>query len=185
MNGLLAKNASESARIATLPIGTYREIPLTQGKVAIVDPEDYEWLNQWKWYAHAHGKRWYAERINWNKGKPFFIRMHRVIMNTPVGMETDHIDMDGLNNQRSNLRVCTRLDNIHNQKARKLSDRHPFKGVYQKGGKWVVRIRVNRKEILVGSFKDKVEAAHAYDNAARKYHGEFARTNFAMAEGKE
>ena len=165
-----------------------KEIPLTQGKVALVDDSDYDYLMLWNWYAHAHGKRWYAERINWNKGNPTFIRMHRVIMNTPDGMETDHIDMNGLNNQRSNLRVCTRLENMHNQKARKLSDQHPFKGVYKKGNKWVARIRVNRKEINVGSFDSEIEAALAYDLAAIKYHGNFARLNIpagAMAGGKE
>src|ERR1043165_2122866 len=90
-----------------------REIPLTQGYVALVDDCDYEWLSQWKWCAHVAkgGRTAYAFRA---KG----IAMHRVIMNAPEGMDVDHRDHNGLNNTRANLRICTHAENQRNMNHR-------------------------------------------------------------------
>src|SRR5574343_411505 len=124
-----------------------KEIQLSQGKVAIVDDEDYDYLNQWKWYA-AERKCgiWYATRNIRKDGKVRIIPMHRVILNTPKGMDTDHINGDGLDNRRSNLRSCTHMENICNPN-RSLSPTKSsrFKGVYwHKGEKiWRAKLRFN------------------------------------------
>lgn len=155
-----------------------KEIPLTQGKAAIVDDEDFEWLSQWKWSARKDRSIWYA--VRWQKGrmngKRILLLMHREILHPPIGMETDHKDGNGLNNQRSNLRTATNSQNQQNAKHRKgLST---FKGVSWHVGKWQSQIRVEGKRLHLGRFSSETEAAFAYDQAAKRYFGEFARTNF-------
>jgi len=179
MNGLLEKNVSESAPIATLPIGTYREIPLTQGKVAIVDPEDYEWLSQWNWYARFSKGAWYVLRAGPKvKGKCHSVYMHRVIMQTPDGMQTDHINGNGLDNRRENMRSCNCAQNQYNQQKQKRATSSRFKGVSWDGRKYRAYIKVAGECISLGRFASEVQAALTYDEAARRYFGEFAYTNF-------
>ncbi len=91
-------------------------IPLTQGKFAQVDDEDYDYLNQWKWYTTKNHKTFYAARHIRINGKQKLIYMHRVIMNIIKGYKTDHIDHNGLNNQKYNLRICTCQENNRNRK---------------------------------------------------------------------
>jgi len=154
-----------------------KEIPLTRGKVALVDDEDYELLNQWKWYAVKSHNCWYAQRTIYQGVNNSYIKMHRLILNTPEGMQSDHINGNGLDNRRENLRVCTNTENCRNQKPQKHSS--IFKGVtlYKSRNKWVARIKVSRSSINLGIFNSELEAAQAYDKAAEKYFGEFARTN--------
>ena len=85
-----------------------KEIILTQGQVALVDDEDFEYLNQWKWCAIKSRKTYYTTRTIYIPCKMTVI-MHRIIMNTPLDMTVDHIDHNGLNNQKYNLRICTNL----------------------------------------------------------------------------
>lgn len=146
-------------------------IPLTQNKFAIVDDEDYDWLNQFKW----HYSTGYAMR---RSGKEVLL-MHREIMNTPKGMESDHEDGKGLNNRKYNLRVCTHAQNMSNQKAR-VDGVSKYKGVYWKKdrNKWGVKIVANYKQMHVGYFTDEIKAAKAYDAKALEFFGEFARINF-------
>lgn len=155
-----------------------KQIPLTQGKVAIVDDDMYEYLMQWKWSAIKSRSTYYAKR---NGGFPFrkMILMHRVIMNTPDGMETDHRDHDGLNNTRANLRNCTRSQNLRNHKTRNSSG---FKGIKMHQGKWRADIYVDGKRIYLGSSSNAEDAAKLYDEAAKKYFGEFANLNFPGAK---
>lgn len=100
-----------------------KEISLTQGKVAIVDDEDFEYLNRWKWHARKNGQTWYALRSkSWRiQGKRYGITipMHRVIMGAPEGRVIDHLNRDGLDNRRSNLRVTTFEENARNRRDRK------------------------------------------------------------------
>jgi hypothetical protein len=151
-------------------------IPLTQGKEAIVDDDDYEWLNQWKWCFVKTG---YAIR---GKRRPErgIILMHREIMHTPNGMYTDHINGDKLCNLRCNLRICTASQNIAN--TNKLQNNTSgYKGVYfeKERNKWVAGIHDKKnRHIKLGRFKNKIDAAKAYDKAAREMFGEFAKTNF-------
>jgi hypothetical protein len=154
-----------------------KEIPLTQGKVALVDDADYEWLGKMKWYAFRNGKGriYYAARKK--LGRVVF--MHRDIMGVAGKIEIDHRDSNGLNNQRHNLRVCTHSENMKNIKKYKPST-SGYKGVNfdKKVGRFRARIRVNLKLISLGYFDDPAEAARVYDKAARQYFGEFANTNF-------
>lgn len=153
------------------------QIQLTQGKFALVDDEDFEFLNQWKWYAIKARTTFYAVR---NVGRsPFQKRvwMHRAIMNTPAEMDTDHRDNNGLNNQRENLRVCTNTQNQAN-KNKQTNNTSGYKGVFWNNEKWQARISIEGKKIHLGHFTNVEDAARAYDNAAKNIYGEYARTNF-------
>ena len=152
-------------------------IPLTQDKFTQVDDWWYDYLNQWKWYALKNGKTYYALRsgptIN---GKRTIIRMHSTIMNTPIGMQTDHRDRNGLNNQEYNLRDCTNHQNCLN---RGIFGEIKYHGVCHDARGYIkAHIQVNGKGIHLGYFKTDELAAHAYDEAAKQYFGEFANLNF-------
>ncbi len=157
-----------------------REIPLTQGKVALVDDGDYEWLMQWKWFAEKRVTRrgivtWYA-RTNKTNGHHY---MHRLILSLlGSALEGDHGDGNGLNNQRFNLRGATKTQNCQNQQLKR-NNTSGFKGVcFNKSyGKWRARITVNKQDIELGFFSDKATAAIAYNNAATQHFGEFAQLN--------
>lgn len=154
-------------------------IPLSQGKHAIVDAEDYEWLIKWKWCYHHWGYAVRTERQKINgKKKDKTIMMHRLIMDTPKGMDTDHIDTNKLHNWRSNLRVATRTQNKQNTNKRKGATSR-YKGVCLKTGqiKWTAQIFIGNKKIHLGLFDSELDAAKAYNAAAPKYFGEFARLN--------
>ncbi len=150
-----------------------RSIELTQGKVTYVDDEDFVALNKFKWCARKNRKVFYAIRRSGNKTE----QMHAVIMKTPKGLQTDHIDGDGLNNQRSNLRVCTQSENRMNTGGYK-NNKSGFRGVYWKAEtkKWAAQITAGGKQFSLGYFKTKELAHEAYCRACVKYHGEFART---------
>jgi len=151
-------------------------IPLTQDKFAQVDDEDFEWLSQWKWRYD----RGYAGRRTKVNGKRCTIFMHREIAQTPDGMETDHRKTgETLNNQRSNLRVCTVAQNQANR-GLAWNNTSGYKGVsyHRAKKKWRARIKAGGgKLIQVGYFPNAEDAAHAYDAAARQLHGEFAYLN--------
>jgi len=152
-----------------------KKILLTQGKYALVDDSDYDFLNKWKWCANKLGNTYYAVRNSPRiKGKGKTILMHRVIMDLSIGMEVDHIDGDGLNNQRKNLRVCTHLQNLKNRGIPK-GNKSGYKGVsfYKRVKKWVAFIGVNGKNIGLGYFLTKEDAYKAYCDACIKYHGDF------------
>lgn len=102
--------------------------------------------------------------------------MHREIVGTPEGMDTDHINGDKLDNRRSNLRICTHAQNGANRGPQK-NGSSGYKGVSYHCKKWRVQICINGKTKRLGGFNSLLDAAKAYDKAARKYHGEFARTN--------
>lgn len=148
-----------------------KKIKLTQGQFALVDDEDYEKVNQFKWCAHWNVNHFYAK--NNKKG-----RMHRYIMNTPVGMFTDHKNHNTLDNQKSNLRICTYQQNQANRKKQKgISSK--YKGVCwdKQVRKWLVGIRFNQKRINLGRFKSEIKAAIAYNKKAKELFGAFALLN--------
>jgi hypothetical protein len=156
-----------------------KEIQLTQGKVALVDDEDFEYLKQFKWYANNLKGKFYAVRSEWiNKEYKGCLLMHRVIMNPTKGLVVDHINGDTLNNQKNNLRNCTHADNIKNQKL-SISNKTGFRGVsWHKNNKvYESRIRSNNISYHIGSFNNPIDAAKAYNECAIKFHGEFANLN--------
>lgn len=157
-----------------------KEIELTQGRVAQVSDHRFEYLNQWKWYAHQDKKgHWYAMR---NTGKrPFksIVYMHREIAGvTDPMIEVDHWDGDGLNNTDDNLRVCTKSQNMCNR-GKTTKNTSGFKGVSwnKLRKKFSAQIRVSGKKIHLGLFVNPSDAASAYDIAAEKYHGKFSKIN--------
>lgn len=160
-----------------------KEIELTRGMVALVDDEDYESLSQQRWYAQkGHHGRWYAARHSRaadNLPPRSTIYMHRVIMNAPPHLQVDHREGIGLDNRRKNLRLCTNGQNHYNCGAY-ATNSSGFKGVgwHKSTNKWRARISVDKKVIYLGNFDTAIEAAVAYEDAARKYHGDFARANF-------
>ena len=159
----------------------FRRIPLTQGHFAIVDPQDYQRLNKYKWrLCRTRGKNaLYAERsMRLPGGKYSRLLMHRQLIKPPEGYVIDHINGCGLDNRRTNLRLATAAQNAWNSKKR--NPRSGYKGVWFAGDKglWRAAIVCHGRRIHLGYFTDKIDAARAYDAAARKYYGEFAKLNF-------
>lgn len=163
----------------------FRRIPLTQGRYAIVDPDDYRHLSKHKWHASGRNGSFYAVRIGFtNKGQRYLISMHRQILKVPDDIFVDHVNRNGLDNRKANLRPATRAENGRNRaKSNNRSYSSKYKGVSQYPGKklWKAHIQVNRKLSSLGSFDDEVQAAKAYDRAARKHHRDFAVLNFPDA----
>lgn len=156
-----------------------KEIQLTKGKVALVDDEVFDYLNQWKWYAKKSNGNYYAKRnIRINKKYAGHILMHRLLMNVEKHLYIDHIDGFSLNNQKNNLRICTHAENMRNKKLH-INNTSGFKGVYwhKSTKKWMAFIKINNKQLYLGLFIDPIDAARTYNEAAVKYHGEFANLN--------
>jgi len=153
-----------------------REIPLTQGKVALVDDADYEELNQWKWYAWKSHGIWYARRTLNDVVPKGFVLMHRAILNAPIGILVDHQDGDGLNNQRSNIRLATRAQNGHNRGPLR-NNKSGYKGVSRSRNRWRAQIQMGGKVVYLGLFREKERAARAYQKAARGIHKDFYRVS--------
>lgn len=155
-----------------------REIPLTQGKVALVDDEDFERLSAYRWQAEwsTNGQTWYAKRRGpVPDGRVMTIRMHREVMRPAPGQVVDHKNHDGLDNQKQNLRVCTHADNGRN-KRRKKPAASRYKGVTfcKCTNRWRAQITVENVNKPLGRFDTEEEAALAYANAACEAFGEFA-----------
>lgn len=156
-----------------------KEILLTQGKVALVDDEDFEWLSQWKWYA-ARQKLWYAGRKCTTPRGSRFLAMHREIFGFP-GVFIDHANGNTLDNRRMNLRCATRAENIRNSPKRySVQTSSRFKGVSwnRRQKKFCAYVCREGRLAHLGYFPDEMAAARAYDDAARRCYGEFACFNF-------
>lgn len=180
-----------------------KEIKLTQGKVALVDDEDFDYLNQWKWFAKKSGNNFYASRGvfsgKYSKGgHPIAttFQMHRELMQTSDNMLCDHADRDTLNNQKYNLRNCTKNQNGANKPSAKNSTSKYLGVSFRKNitkyktragqkvsitKRWRATIKINHKCIHLAYFplteQGERDAALAYNTAAKKYHGEFANLN--------
>lgn len=154
-----------------------REILLSKGRKAIIDDQDYEKVSEYNWYVQENKTGIiYAKANDRKNGTTLF--MHRLILNIPKGTIIDHVDGDGCNNTRTNLRVCTKQQNaFHSKKMRGCYSK--FKGVsIDSNGKcWRSFIKVDGKYKHLGNFKTELEAAQEYNKAAKKYHGDYAWLN--------
>jgi hypothetical protein len=151
-----------------------KRIPLTQGKFALVDDEDYEALARFKWYLQNDG---YAARNEKQEDETRrTVLMHRVIAGAKPGdgMQVDHRDVDKLNNRRGNLRSCLRAENLKNY-PRRADNTSGFKGVTRRGDKWLARIGFEGRYMRLGVFETPELAHEFYCLAADMLHGEFAR----------
>lgn len=160
-----------------------KEIPLTQGKLAVVDDSDHERLSRFKWCAMRARGTWYAVRGTMTglaSPRKRLLCMHRAIMCTPDGYETDHIDGDGLNNQRSNLRVVSRGQNAHNHTHKAANKTSRFRGVCwdRRARLWHAQIRHAGVKTCLGYFRDETDAARAYDAAGLARDHEHFTPNF-------
>jgi hypothetical protein len=158
-----------------------KTITLTRGYQTIVDDEDYTRFGGLKWGAQIRGGHVYARRFMY--GKPGeWVYLHRVILNARSGELVDHINQNGLDNRRANLRIVTKSQN--NANARKRSGRRTskYKGVdlNRKAGLWRAQIAVDCRHRCIGHFTSEIEAALAYDAAARQAFGEHAAVNFPL-----
>jgi hypothetical protein len=158
-----------------------KEILLTQEKVAIVDDEDYEYINQWKWQAHKHRETFYAWRTIRKDGKKITIQMHREIMGFLYcdGRICDHKNRNGLDNRKSNLRNANSSMNSYNRKINK-NNHSQYRGVSwrDKARKWIVQVGLNGRQIYGGRFSDIISAAKAYDKIVESIRGNDAILNF-------
>jgi hypothetical protein len=151
-----------------------KQIILSNGGVTLVDDEDYERFANAKWVQKASARAGlkYAYASGHDR------TLHREIMQPPEGLCVDHINGDGLDNRKSNLRICTSAENSKGQRVLRRGGSR-FKGVYwnKRWKKWVAQIRVNYKLLSLGGFDEEEKAARAYNDAALKHFGEFARLN--------
>ena len=164
-------------------------IPLTRGLFAKVDDDDFEHLNQWKWHAYTDGHTYYAVRHTPISEDPKRknIQMHRVIMSTPKDMVVDHINHNGLDNQKHNMRNCSHAQNIYNMKSRK-NETSTYKGVslYANRTKkktyyyWEANINFGKKTEFLGLFETEELAALAYNKRAGELFGKFAYLNILL-----
>lgn len=161
-----------------------KTIPLTRGLVAIVDDEDFDRLRVYRWHAAVSQKNRtaYARR---NEGTRK-IHMHRVILQAPPSTLVDHVNSNGLDNTRGNLRLCTRAENCRHCRKSVRPKLSRFKGITwnKAAGKFQATIRLNRVSHYLGLFTSELAAAQAYDAAARQLHMTFALTNFGEGESK-
>lgn len=156
--------------------GNLAYVPLTQGYEAVIDAADVPLVAEWAWCAKMGRNTVYAMRRDYSGVKPRDVLMHRAIMGNPAGFEIDHIDGDGLNNCRANLRLATHQQNMRNQRTRS-DNTSCFKGVdwNKRDLKWQARIGLNGKRVSLGYF-DTPEAAYAaYCSASAELHGQFGR----------
>jgi len=160
----------------------FRRLRMSQPRYAKVDSDDYYRLRKYEWFAQGGAPNYYAVReVGTSKEKRrTVIYLHKEIIDVPDGMLIDHINHDGMDNRKANLRQATYWQNMYNRRKCSVAKSSKYKGVCWKKQtrKWVARITFEKKQIHLGYFKNEIDAAKAYDAAAKKYHKEFACLNF-------
>ena len=161
------------------------EVPLTQGKVALIDKSDMLIVGRFRWCATKAGPSlWYAKRTQRWGGASHTVFLHRWIIEAPPGVLVDHVNGNTLDNRRCNLRLATHGQNTVNQRKRESARR--FKGVRRYHQRFHARIKQSGVEVTIGIFRTEEDAARAYDRAATETFGAFARLNFPLdAAAKE
>lgn len=154
-----------------------REITIDKKYRVLVDDADYELVSGFRWSVLI-GKNGYPYAMRWVSSKP--VLMHRFLLSTPKGMVVDHINGNGLDNRRENIRICSHTENMRNRRINR-NNTTGFKGVSVSLGrkkKYQASLERFGKKITFGYFEKLEDAARAYDIGARMYFGDFARTNF-------
>ncbi len=148
-----------------------KTLTLSKGQVALVDDKDFVWLKKYKWTlcTAMEGKQYAITNPQRKKRRKIF-KMHRIIAGAKTGEVVDHIDGNGLNNQRANLRIVTQRQNMLNRK----DQRSNIIGITKHRDKYWARIRYQGKHISLGLFTDQSEAIEAYKNASKKYYDDKA-----------
>ena len=155
-----------------------KEIPLTQGQIAIIDDKDFERVGKFKWCAGRVRDDYYAIRdIRLKGGKKMRVSMARFILNAPAGLQVDHINHHTLDNQRRNLRLCTASQNHQNQKPSGGTSKYKGVSWHRRYKNWQAQCCQKGRRIYLGSFNDEKEAAMAYDKFASAHLGRFALLN--------
>lgn len=151
---------------------------LDKGKSTLVDGQDAHLLREYSWHASPMGRNWYVVASKTANGKKRTLLLHRLITGAPHGVEVDHINGDGLDNRRCNLRLCNHAENLRNSR-RSSANRSGFKGVHwhNASGKWRAQIQCLSVRRHLGLFDSISDAVAAYNAAAFEVHGEFARVN--------
>lgn len=157
-----------------------KTIPLTRGYFTIIDDEDYERVNQFKWSVSFSDGIPYARYSYQRDGKACKVSLHHLIVGKKPRTHTDHINGNTLDNRRGNLRICTPQENIWNSRRNPGTSGYIGVSPAQRPGYWRVQIVVNRKRKSLGSFPDKCLAAAAYDRAVVRSRGAYAVTNHAL-----
>ena len=153
-----------------------KTIELTRGQVAIVDERDYEELSKYRWLAEMNRGKFVAVRKEGPPNNRRTIPMSRMVIDVPLGMLPDHINGNGLDNRRNNLRPCTHQENCCNRGKRR-GGLSRFKGVSKDRNRWRAQIMACGKRQYLGLYDTEEIAAQEYDKAALRLHSEFARTN--------
>jgi hypothetical protein len=160
-------------------IGGIGIVPLTQGYEAIIDAADAPLVGQYNWQVHVNprAKTQYAVRGVWVDGRTTTQKMHRLIMGEPDGMFIDHVNQSGLDNRKSNLRLCSAAENQWNTGV-SARNKSGFRGVdfHELTQKWQARVTKNGKRQYIGCFDTQAEAVLAHQQAAMQLHGEFYPT---------
>lgn len=150
---------------------------LTNGEYALVDDKDYKELCQYTWQQLPNG---YVAHATTVEGQIIYLLLHRAVMEARDDILVDHRDGNRLDNRRANLRTATHIENARNRAP---CEGQQYKGITPTNGKWKARIKVGGTSIYLGSFDEAKDAALAYDAAARRLFGEFARLNFPTRPG--
>jgi hypothetical protein len=158
-----------------------KEIPLRNRQGVIVaftqvDDDMYDYLMQWRWQLHSNR---YAARAIGPRESRRALLLHRVVADVPDSHDVDHINHNKLDNQRGNLRIATRQQNMQNRPKYKHNASSQYKGVSfdRQRNRWRASIRVNKKAVSLGSHQTEIAAALAYNHAATRYFGDYANLN--------
>ena len=161
-----------------MKVGTVK-IPLSRGIFALIDESDLPLIEKHKWHVNKSPYNIHAATNIKQENKQWkLFKMHRFILNAPKEMQVDHINHDGLDNRRENLRLCTPSQNSANRRARK-NGTSKFRGVswHKVDRKWMVALAKEGRIEYVGRFENEIEAAKAYNTKAIELHGAFAHLN--------
>lgn len=173
--------------VNTCDCGDHSWLVLTKGFVALIDPEFAQAVGLWLWNAHSDRRNWYPARSYHQKiggqRRVLTVKLHQMILPVPYGFLVDHQNGNTLDNRRSNLRVATASENAMNR-SKAVATSSQYRGVTRVRNKWQAIITAGGRQTYLGMYSSEAEAAKAYDLAAVRIHGAFAKLNFNEPAGE-